>query len=99
MRGLKSWWKKWTKEGCLLVDFETVKLVRLSICPCGETVLWDSIKLGTEYVVNRASIRGNFFYVCGGCGTRQEGVRVVDAEVLTSGNKGFRPLPAELFGL
>jgi hypothetical protein len=62
-------------------------------------VLHDSIKLGTEYVVNRASIRRGFNYRCGGCGVTKYDVRVIDAEVLTRANQGFRPLPAELFGL
>jgi hypothetical protein len=82
-----------------LMELETVKLVKLSICECGYAVLLDSIRLGAEYVIDRATIRGGFFYQCGGCGVKQLDVRVVDADRPGSPSAGLRPLPAELFGL
>jgi len=81
------------------MQLETRRLVKLSICECGYAVLLDSIKVGAEYVVNLASIRGGFFYKCGGCGVLQLDVRVIDADRATSPAAGLRPLPAALFGL
>ena len=81
------------------MELETVKLVALSICECGYAVLLDSIPLGTEYVIDRASIRGGFFYQCGRCGVKQLDVRVVDADRPGAPTAGLRPLPAALFGL
>jgi hypothetical protein len=81
------------------LELETARLVKLSICACGYTVLRESIRLGTEYVINRASIRGGFGYQCGGCGAVQADIRVVDADRPSAPGAGLRPLPAELFGL
>ena len=81
------------------MTLETVKLAKLSICKCGYAVLLDSIPLGTEYVIDRASIRGGFFYQCGRCGVKQLDVRVVDADRPDAPAAGLRPLPAALFGL
>ena len=81
------------------MKLETVKLVKLSICECGYAVLLDSIRLGTEYVIDRATLRGGFFYECGVCMKQQIDVRVVDADRPGSPGAGLRPLPAELFGL
>lgn len=81
------------------MELETVKLVKLSICECGYAVLLDSIRLGAEYIINRASLRGGFFYQCGGCGVKQFDVYVVDADRPGAPAAGLRPLPAALFGL
>jgi hypothetical protein len=81
------------------VALQTVKLVKLSICECGYSVLLDSIRIGAEYLVDVASIRGGFFYRCGRCGTEQKSVRVVEASQVTRPGQGMLPLPADLFGL
>ena len=61
---------------------QTIKLVKLSICECGYAVLLDSIKVGTEYLVDLASIRDGFVYRCGKCGMVQPNVRVLDADMV-----------------
>lgn len=81
------------------MNLQTVKLTKLSICPCGYAVLLESIHLGTEYVVDMDSIRGGFTYGCGGCGKIQPNVRVVNADSVTNHRAGLRPILAELFGL
>lgn len=80
-------------------QLETVKLIKLSICGCGYSVLLDSIRLGTEYTVDLSSIRDGFTYRCGRCKTVHTNVRVIDADVITKLYYGLKPLPAELFGL
>ena len=54
---------------------QTVKLVRLSICPCGFTVLKDEIGLGTVYQID-LSRKENCVLLCGGCG-KEHKVRAV----------------------
>lgn len=69
-----------------------VKLKQLSICPCGETVLKNEIKIGAEYVIYPETIRGGYSYFCGKCKkTQAKTVTVVDAE------PGPYPLPLSLF--
>ncbi len=44
-------------------------LKRLSICPCGETLLNDEIKLGHVYSVDLDIVR-TATYACGACGKK-----------------------------
>jgi hypothetical protein len=74
-----------------------IKLANLSICPCGYPMLDDSITLGSEYEVDLDSIRGGFEYICGGCGSRQQLVEVVNASQLLNPNRPPAPLPLALF--
>jgi hypothetical protein len=75
---------------------KTMELKRLSICPCGFTVLNESIPLGKKYVVDESTIRREGFdYFCGGCKTWMHDILVVDAE--QTGNMQMAPLPYELF--
>lgn len=76
---------------------ETVTLKRLSICPCGYTVLQPEITLGTEYAVDRATIAEGFTYVCGGCGEVQQNIRGVKVSSVLNPEAPMRPLPLALF--
>ena len=75
----------------------TVKLTRLSICPCGEPVLFDSIPLGTEYRVYPETIRRGFSYRCGVCGRIQKDIPVIVADHRDRSGQG--ELPLALFDL
>lgn len=75
---------------------EKVTLKRLSICPCGETVLDDSIKLGTEYMIDHAPIP-DMKYGCGFCGRVQIGVKMVMANQIIHPDWPMAPLPLSLF--
>lgn len=81
------------------MNLQTKKLTKLSICDCGYSVLLDSIRIGTEYVMALDTIRSGFVYKCGQCGTVQTDVRIVYAEVRTRPSQTYQPIPAELFGL
>lgn len=75
------------------------KLTKLSICPCGFTLLRDEIPLGTEYTVYPDSVEENrqFTLICGGCRGRVNGLgRILARSVL---NPDARPmyLPLEIF--
>lgn len=74
---------------------EKVKLIKLSICPCGFNVLHDDIGLGTEYTIYPSTIRTGFKYFCGGCQRTQNDITVVDADQLGGGKP--MPLPLGLF--
>jgi hypothetical protein len=75
---------------------KTVELKRLSICPCGFTVLKDTIPLGKKYVIDESTIRRDGMnYFCGGCNTWIRDIEVVDAE--QTGSKTMMPLPYALF--
>jgi len=75
----------------------TVTLQRLSICDCGFAVLDESIRLGTEYQIEPSSRRSGFFYRCGGCGTTQLNVEVVNASQILKPSAPMAPLPYLLF--
>jgi hypothetical protein len=75
----------------------TVKLTRLSICPCGEPVLMDEIPLGTTYRVYPETIRRGFSYRCGKCGRLQYNVQVISADNRDGSGRG--ELPLALFDL
>lgn len=76
---------------------ETRPLSRLSICPCGYSVLWDTIPLGTVYQIDLDTIRGGFRYRCGRCGTDQWDVTVVNASQPFQTGAPMAPLPFGLF--
>jgi hypothetical protein len=68
-------------------------ILQLSICPCGHTVLKESIKLGHEYTIDLESI-GPGDYYCGGCNTWQA-VMLIDASQTNKKEMAF--LPYDLF--
>jgi hypothetical protein len=70
----------------------TVKLSNLSICPCGESVLDQSIPLGTEYQVHPETIQRGFAYRCGKCGEAQSDVAVIFVENRDGLSGGVLPL-------
>ncbi len=72
-------------------------LARLSFCPCGFPVLDESITLGTEYDLLPNSVRGGFFYRCGGCGREYKDVHVVTASQILHPERPPAPLPWSLF--
>lgn len=74
---------------------ENVTLRRLSICPCGHSVLNDQIKLGARFRVDLASVRKGFVYTCGECLLTQPDVTVVLAS--QSSRSGLAFLPLALF--
>lgn len=76
-----------------------VKLASLSICPCGGSVLDDSILLGTEYTVYPESIRTGFRYGCGACGRICKNVSVILADQILDPDAPPRYLPLDLFDL
>lgn len=77
--------------------FIELKLARLSICPCGYTVLRDSIKLGTVYRADPMTRAGGFAYTCGGCGKTQRNVETIHCSQILHPDRPMRPLPYGLF--
>lgn len=73
------------------------KVVRLSICACGEPVLDESIGLGAEYEIDPETIRGGFSYFCGGCRTTQKQIVIVEANQKLHPERPPAPLPLALF--
>lgn len=80
-------------------NLERVKLQRLSICPCGYSVLDDSIVVGAEYDIDRRTLRGGFVYKCGQCGRVQADVQCVTASQRLRPDRPAAPLPYGLFSL
>ena len=70
-------------------------LKRLSICPCGDTILREEIGLGHEYDIFPDRIEEGYYFHCGACGQSRNDVRIVYA----SQGDGLppMPLPLELF--
>ena len=77
------------------MNLKQVKLRRLSICPCGYSVLKDEIPVGTAYTIDLDSFAENFTYRCGGCRRVQGGLKVVMAS--QSERDGMAYLPYDLF--
>ena len=75
----------------------TVTLQRLSICPCGFSVLENIIPIGAQYQIDINSRRKGFTYICGGCSRRQDNVEVVDATQRLQRSRTLAPLPYALF--
>jgi len=86
-----------TAEGLrFFMAFETitkVKLKKLSICPCGFSVLDDSIPIGTEYTVH-TDVTDTFTFICGGCGKKHRIIGIL-VEPRGLGKAGF--LPKDIF--
>jgi hypothetical protein len=75
-----------------------VKLIKLSICPCGFPTLDDQIVLGTQYEIQPETIQSGFSYICGGCGKMQDKtVTCVQTSQLLHPELDPAPLPLELF--
>jgi hypothetical protein len=81
----------------MIPRFTPMPLARLSICPCGFSVLKDEIQVGTVYMVDLSSIRSGFTYGCGGCKKFQTNVIVIDAAHRTPNDPTIMPLPWGLF--
>lgn len=75
------------------------KLTKLSICPCGFSLLNDDITLGTEYLIYPESIDPNRAFVlgCGGCGRRLRGVGSLMAKSVLNPSADAQLLPLEVF--
>lgn len=78
-------------------DTIKMKLIRLSICPCGFSTLDDSIALGTTYTVYPDSIKMGFSYFCGGCKRTLTNVIVIKADQLIHTDLPPDYLPLNLF--
>jgi hypothetical protein len=76
---------------------QEMPLQRLSICPCGYSVLDDRITVGTRYTLDMATVCGGFRYFCGGCRTWHEMVTVVKASQVLHPEKPMAMLPYGLF--
>jgi hypothetical protein len=76
----------------MLTDIRPMPLINLSICPCGDSVLKDEIKLGTVYKLDFKDVELNWRYICGGCGRL---MRVPVIRVDRDGSNGY--LPQALF--
>ena len=77
----------------------TVRLIKLTICPCGAPVLKDKIPLGTEYTLDLDTLREGFYYRCGTCGRSQYNVTCAFTNSVLRPEAPKAPLPAEMFGL
>lgn len=71
--------------------FQPTTLKRLSICPCGATVLWEDIPLGRVYHVDMDA-QASATFICGGCRTE-----ITIVCVLTKQPHGTGYLPIEIF--
>lgn len=71
-----------------MANGNTMKLKRLSVCPCGYGTLQDEIKLGTEY---RCFPRDTdpVQYTCGGCGNT---THLTAFRVERNGTSGYLPV-------
>jgi len=67
------------------------KLVKLGICPCGEHVVVDKVKVGKIYRVV-PEMTDKLTFVCGKCGQQQS---VVGVWTIGSQKSGY--LPIDLF--
>ena len=72
-----------------------IKIVKLSICKCGFTLLNENVQLGTEYEINESDVCPGAVK-CGGCGA------IIPAQHVWTyarggGHSGY--LPREIFGL
>jgi len=74
-----------------------VALIKLSVCPCGFTLLADSIPLGTEYTIDTETIGNEFSYRCGRCGTIHRNMASVRTSQSLHPERPMAPLPLELF--
>ena len=74
-------------------------LARLSICPCGYSVLHDHIQIGAEYEVGTETIECGVSYECGKCGKVQSNVRLIKASSISNPIARASFLPAVLFDL
>lgn len=81
------------------MKYITTKTIKLSICSCGESVLNDSIELGTEYTIYPESIKHGFKYHCGRCNITQNNISVILANSVLNSTDAPRYLPIELFEL
>lgn len=50
------------------MNLVTLRLAKLSVCPCGAPLLNDEIPLGQQYTGDLDRLSDNFVLVCGGCG-------------------------------
>lgn len=75
------------------------KLVKLSICPCGYSLLHEDIQLGTEYTVypEASDPEHPFVLICGGCGQPSQGKGYILARSTRNPDAEPGPLPLELF--
>ena len=75
------------------------RLKALSICPCGDTVLCESIGIGTEYSIHLDTVTCGFTYRCGACGATQYNVSCVLVDDRYDKTLPPMPMPIALFDL
>lgn len=75
------------------------KLIKLSICKCGFSLLHDDIKLGTEYTVYPDTIdtEDGYMLICGGCGKLRHGKGRIYVGSLFNPQARPAKLPLEIF--
>jgi hypothetical protein len=74
-----------------------MRLVRLSICPCGFSTLDDSILVGQTYVVYPGTIKMGFSYFCGGCKRTLTNIVAIKADQIIETDLKPEYLPLRLF--
>lgn len=77
--------------------FSKKPLRRISICPCGESVLYEVIQTGTVYSLDMSTLRDDFTYRCGKCRSTQNNVRVVKASQQLNPDLPMQWVPYDLF--
>jgi hypothetical protein len=77
------------------------KLIKLSCCPCGFSLLQDGIALGTEYLVypESANADDGFTLTCGGCGEKMRGKGSIFALSVLNPFAQPKRLPLEIFDI
>lgn len=78
-------------------DVIKMRLVRLTICPCGFSTLDDSIALGTTYTVYPDTIKMGFSYYCSGCKRTLSNIVAIKANSVIDTEEPAEYLPLGLF--
>jgi len=78
-----------------------VKLVKLSLCPCGAPLLDESIELGTEYTMLTEScdLGQCWNLICGKCGAIMHGHGSAMVSTHLNPAAGYGRLPIQIFDL
>lgn len=76
-----------------------VKLAKLSVCPCGEGLLSDDIKLGAVFTVHAETANAllPWSLICGKCGRFVSGRGTILADCYTDPSAPPGLIPLELF--
>jgi|HubBroStandDraft_2_1064218.scaffolds.fasta_scaffold1048483_2 hypothetical protein len=74
-----------------------LRLAKLTICPCGYSVLDDGIRIGQTYTVYPDTICGGYKYFCGGCKKVLTNVVVIKTDSILDPEEPPKFLPFGLF--